>query len=141
MSDRGSITAFYTILVEGDDMTEPVADETRSILDGHIILSRKLAASGHYPAIDVLQSASRVMTNIISPEHQTHMLALRGLLAAYQDAEFLIKIGEYKKGSDDITDRAVDLIDDINDFLKQKPDEISAFQETLADLKALAEQS
>ncbi len=138
MSHRGSITAFYTVLVEGDDMTEPVADETRSILDGHIILSRSLAAAGHYPAIDVLQSASRVMANIITPDHQQAMLTLRKYLSAYKDVEFLIKIGEYKKGNDAVTDKAVELIDDINDFLRQAPGELSTFDQTISAMRELA---
>ena len=138
MNPLGSITAFYTVLVEGDDMTEPIADETRSILDGHIILSRRLAASGHYPAIDVLQSASRVMTNIITPEHQQDVLTLRKYLAAYQDVEFLLKIGEYKKGNDATTDKAVELIEEINDFLKQTSSELSAFDQTLSAMQGLA---
>ncbi len=138
MSRRGSITAFYTVLVEGDDMTEPIADETRSILDGHIILSRALAASGHYPAIDVLQSASRVMTNIITPDHQQTMLTLRKYLAAYSDVEFLIKIGEYKKGNDPLTDKAVELADEINLFLKQNQNELSTFDQTLSAMQDLA---
>lgn len=97
-SSKGSITALYTVLVEGDDMTEPVADETRSILDGHIILSRKLAAANHYPAIDVLRSASRVMNQIVSKEHKTWAGDLRRLLAKYEEVELLLQIGEYQKG-------------------------------------------
>ena len=138
MSRRGSITAFYTVLVEGDDMTEPVADETRSILDGHIILSRRLAAGGHYPAIDVLQSASRVMPNVITPEHHRAMITLRKYLAAYKDAEFFIKIGEYKKGHDALTDKAVELIGEINGFLQQAPDELSSFDQTIDQMHELA---
>ncbi|EKN3539059.1 SctN family type III secretion system ATPase YscN, partial [Yersinia enterocolitica] len=99
-SSKGSITALYTVLVEGDDMTEPVADETRSILDGHIILSRKLAAANHYPAIDVLRSASRVMNQIVSKEHKTWAGDLRRLLAKYEEVELLLQIGEYQKGQD-----------------------------------------
>ena len=90
------------MLVEGDDMTEPVADETRSILDGHIILSRKLASANHYPAIDVLASASRVMNALITPEHKAAAGKVRELMAKYQDIELLLKVGEYKKGADRI---------------------------------------
>ena len=107
MGKTGSITAFYTVLVEGDDMTEPVADETRSILDGHIILSRDLASAGHYPAVDVLRSASRVMTNITTPEHQAAARRWRELMAAYENAELLIRVGEYSEGSDATTDTAI----------------------------------
>jgi len=107
MNDKGSITALYTVLVEGDDMTEPIADETRSILDGHIILSRALAASNHYPAIDVLASASRVMNAVISKEHQAAARRLRELMAKYEEVELLVRIGEYKQGSDKLADEAV----------------------------------
>ncbi len=138
MSATGSITAFYTVLTEGDDMTEPVADETRSILDGHVILSRALAQSGHYPAIDILQSASRVMPNIVSADHLRAATEARRLLAAWQESEFLIKIGEYQKGSDPLTDRAIDRRDAINKFLRQPTRESSGFGETLAALQALA---
>ena len=96
-SDKGSITALYTVLVEGDDMTEPVADEVRSILDGHIILSRKLGARNHYPAIDILASTSRIMSHLITPEHQVAAGRLRELLAKYNEVELLVKIGEYEK--------------------------------------------
>ena len=107
MYDKGSITALYTVLVEGDDMTEPVADETRSILDGHIVLSRKLGAANHYPAVDVLASASRVMNAVITPQHKKAAGRVRELMAKYAEIELLIKIGEYKPGSDPLTDEAV----------------------------------
>src|SRR5512147_2559185 len=94
--------SLYTVLVEGDDMTEPVADETRSILDGHIVLSRKLGAANHYPAIDVLASASRVMNAIVQPQHKQDAGTIRELMAKYQDIELLLKVGEYKRGSDKI---------------------------------------
>ena len=93
MNDKGSITALYTVLVEGDDMTEPVADETRSILDGHIILSRKLGIANHYPAIDILASVSRVMNTIVSQKHKQTAGRVRELMAKYQEVELLIKIG------------------------------------------------
>lgn len=133
-SERGSITALYTVLVEGDDMTEPVADETRSILDGHIILSRKLAAANHYPAIDVLESVSRVMTSIVSEEHKKAAARMRELMAKYQDVELLLRIGEYKKGGDPDTDEAIDKIGAINRFLKQGLHEKCSFQETVKQL-------
>lgn len=137
-SDKGSITALYTVLVEGDDMTEPVADETRSILDGHIILSRKLAAANHYPAIDVLASTSRVMNAITPREHKTAAGRLRELLAKYEEVELLVKIGEYKKGSDTVADEALAKIGAIRDFLRQGLDEKMPFAETVTRLQALA---
>jgi len=118
-SDRGSITAFYTVLVEGDDMTEPIADETRSILDGHIILSRALAAAGHYPAIDISQSVSRVMSAIVTPQHAEAARRLREVLATYEAQKDLILIGAYKKGSDPRTDYALSKLDAVNAFLRQ----------------------
>lgn len=137
-SDKGSITALYTVLVEGDDMTEPIADETRSILDGHIILSRKLAAANHYPAIDVQQSVSRVMNAIVSKEHKKKAQALRKILAKYAEVELLVQIGEYKKGADAEADEALNKIQAVNNFLKQGLDEKSTFEETLQALdKAL----
>ena len=136
-SDKGSITAFYTVLVAGDDMNEPVADETRSILDGHIILSAELARQYHYPAIDVLSSASRVLTSIAAKEHIQYIGKLKEVLATYKKNELLIKIGEYKRGSDKNVDFAIDHIDKVNRFLKQGVDEKSSWQETLQQLKAL----
>lgn len=136
-SDKGSITALYTVLVEGDDMTEPVADETRSILDGHIVLSRKLGAANHYPAIDILASVSRLMTAIAAPEHQRAASRLRNLMAKYQEVELLVRIGEYKPGSDALTDEAIKKVEAINGFLKQGLREKSAFADTLQALQAL----
>ncbi len=136
-SDKGSITGLYTVLVEGDDMTEPIADETRSILDGHIILSRKLAAQNHYPAIDVLASVSRVMNNIVPKEHVQCAGRLRQLLAKYDEVEILLKLGEYKPGGDKVTDEAVTKIDAIRQFLKQSTHEKSTFEQTMIDLKRL----
>mgnify|MGYP001346261327 FL=1 len=138
MSHKGSITALYTVLVEGDDMTEPVADETRSILDGHIVLSRRLGAANHYPAVDVLASASRVMNAVITNEHKAAAGRVRELMAKYAEIELLIKIGEYKPGSDKVTDEAVKKIDRINQFLKQPTHELVAFDETLKLLQGLA---
>nr|BFD44960.1 SctN family type III secretion system ATPase PscN [Pseudomonas sp. FFPRI_1] len=136
-SDKGSITALYTVLVEGDDMTEPVADETRSILDGHIILSRKLAASNHYPAIDVLRSVSRVMNQIVSPEHRNGANQLREWLARYEEVELLIKIGEYQKGQDPVADRAIEKMDDIRAWLRQGTHEPSDLPHCLEQLASL----
>ena len=134
-SAKGSITALYTVLVEGDDMTEPVADETRSILDGHIILSRKLAQKNHYPAIDVLQSVSRCQNAIIDAEHKKNAAKLRTLLAKYAEVELLLKIGEYRKGADRDTDEAIEKNDAVNSFLKQGLTERPTYGETLAMLE------
>lgn len=135
MGHKGSITALYTVLVEGDDMTEPIADETRSILDGHIILSRKLASANHYPAIDVLASVSRVMNMVASPEHKKSAGRLRELMAKYQEVELLVKIGEYKRGADAMADEAIDRIERIRAFLRQRTDEHVSFEETLDQMK------
>jgi type III secretion protein N (ATPase) len=136
-SEKGSITAFYTILVAGDDMNEPVADEVRSILDGHIILSAELARQYHYPAIDILSSASRVMTSIVPKEHLQLVGKLKEVLANYKKNELLIKIGEYKRGADKMGDFAIDNIDKVNKFLKQAVEEKCSYQETLQLLKTL----
>ncbi len=136
-SSKGSITAFYTILVAGDDMNEPVADEVRSILDGHIILSSELARQYHYPAIDILASVSRILPNITSEEHRKLIGQVREVLANYKKNELLIRIGEYKPGSDKQADFAIKYIDKVNRFLKQKVDEKCTFEETLEQLQAL----
>ncbi len=137
-SANGSITALYTVLVEGDDMTEPVADETRSILDGHIILSRKLGAANHYPAIDALASVSRLFTAITSPDHMRAAGKIRNLMSKYQEVELLVRIGEYKKGSDAGADEAISKIDAINNFLKQGLREQSSYEQTLQAMMQLA---
>lgn len=137
MSDRGSITAFYTVLVEGDDMNEPVADEVRSILDGHIILSRDLASRNHYPAISVSQSVSRVMSSIAESEHKKAAAKLREVLATYEKEKDLIMIGAYQKGSDQRVDYAIQKIDAVNNFLKQSTEEKVGFEETVKQLKEL----
>ena len=134
-SDKGFITALYTVLVEGDDMTEPVADETRSILDGHIILSRKLAAANHYPAIDVLASASRVMNAIVDQQHKNAASRMRELMAKFEEVELLVKIGEYKQGSDRLADEALAKIDAIRAFLRQRTDDRTGFDETVQMLR------
>jgi ATP synthase in type III secretion protein N len=136
-SDKGSITAFYTILVAGDDMNEPVADEVRSILDGHIILSSDLARQFHYPAISVLDSASRVMPSIVPKEHMQLVGKIREVLANYKKNELLIKIGEYKRGADKAGDFAIDHIDKVLKFLKQGVEEKCSYQETMQLLRAL----
>ena len=118
----GSITGLYTVLVEGDDMNEPVADAVRGILDGHIVLSRRLAGRGHYPAIDVLQSISRVMSDIVDPEVSKMANEIREMIASYQDTEDLITIGAYKPGQNPKVDRAVQRIERVQEFLKQGTD-------------------
>lgn len=138
-SERGTITGVYTILVEGDDMNEPVADTVRSILDGHVVLARKLAAANHYPAIDVLSSVSRLMGDVTSPEHRRASSALRETLSVYQEAEDLINIGAYVPGSNQAIDRARALIQPIREFLRQDAHEKAEYQETLKRLMAVVE--
>ncbi|HSE41243.1 MAG TPA: flagellar protein export ATPase FliI [Acidobacteriota bacterium] len=138
-SSKGSITAFYTVLVAGDDMNEPVADEVRSILDGHIILSRNLAASGHYPAIDVSQSVSRVMESIAEEKHKKAARKLREILATYEKQRDLILIGAYQKGSDPRVDYAIAKIDEVNNFLQQGLYEKMTFQQCVEGLCKLFE--
>ena len=122
-SSKGSITGIYSVLVEGDDMNDPVADQVRSILDGHIVLSRDLAEKQHYPAIDILSSLSRVMPEIISTEHTEEVTKFKELIKSYNEAEDLINIGAYKKGSNSTIDRAVSLRSKMNEFLCQKTNE------------------
>ncbi|MFC1606772.1 FliI/YscN family ATPase [Candidatus Latescibacterota bacterium] len=135
-SEKGSITGIYTVLVEGDDTNEPVSDTVRSILDGHIVLSRKLANRGHYPAIEVLQSISRVQKDVVDDSHVQLMRQLTDLCAVYQDAEDLINIGAYPKGSNPKIDLAIDRIGAINSFLQQNIEEHTTPEEMLAGLKA-----
>ncbi len=136
-SEKGSITAFYTVLVAGDDMNEPVADEVKSILDGHIVLSNVLAQAYHYPAIDVLASISRLVTEVATPDQLKMISKAREVLANYRKNEMLIRIGEYKRGSDRDADYAIDHIDKLNRFLKQTIEDKSTLQETIQQLKAL----
>ena len=130
-SEKGTITGFYTILVDGDDMDEPVADNVRGTLDGHIVLSRKLAQSYHYPAIDVLQSLSRLGNKITGNEEQTAMGRIRTLLASYTEAEDLINVGAYSDGSNKDIDEAIQKIDLIRNFLRQRIDENAEILKTL----------
>jgi flagellum-specific ATP synthase len=123
----GSITAFYTVLMEGDDQQDPVADTVRSLLDGHVILDRNLAMRNHYPPISVLESLSRLMPNITSEAHMQKAKALRLLLASYVRSEDLIRIGAYQKGADPTLDRAVEILPQLNSFLHQRPEQIVAF--------------
>jgi len=133
-STIGTITAFYTILVEGDDFNEPIADHARSILDGHIVLSRAMAARNHYPAIDVPHSVSRLMTNLVSDEHKEAAGKLREVLARYAEAEDLINIGAYVKGSNPKIDYAITKIDQVNGFLKQGTFDQVGYEETVDKL-------
>lgn len=136
-SNVGTITALYTVLVEGDDMNEPIADAARGILDGHIVLTRKLAQQGHYPAIDVLQSISRIMDDIISHEHRHSAAELKELLAAYADAEDLIAVGAYTAGTNPLLDRALALRPALLNFLRQQKNEYTPFEQTIATLQQL----
>ncbi|MEG0293534.1 flagellar protein export ATPase FliI [Enterococcus sp.] len=137
MSNKGSITAFYTVLVEGDDMNEPIADAVRGILDGHIILSRKIAAQNHYPAIDIQNSLSRLMKAIVSPEQHKYAGELKENLAIYQESKDLIDIGAYKSGSNAVIDYAISLHHPINYFLRQNVDDFSTFDVTTMALNQL----
>jgi len=128
-SARGSITGFYSVLVEGDDHNEPIADCVRGLLDGHTWLSRRLAGRGHYPAIDVLESISRVMTSVATQDQQRAAMAVRELLAAYRDHEDLISIGAYRTGSNPVVDLAIRARDGINAFLRQRVEERSTVEE------------
>jgi flagellum-specific ATP synthase len=139
--NEGSITGLYTVLVEGDDMDDPIGDAVRSIVDGHIVLSRALAQRGHFPAIDILQSASRVMRACVSGDHAQLAQKLREVLAVYKDAEDLINIGAYKAGSNPKIDRAIKLIDPLNDFLKQQVDDPTDFKSTVRSLQMILSQA
>jgi len=134
MSDKGSITAFYTVLVEGDDMNEPIADAVRGILDGHIILSRDIAAKNHFPAIDIQSSVSRIMRSIVSAEHAKKAGELKENLAVYSESEDLINVGAYVMGSNPTVDKAIDLNVPINNFLKQNVDESFSYDQTVENL-------
>jgi len=134
----GTITGLYTVLVDGDDFNEPISDTVRSILDGHVMLSRSLAHKNHYPAVDVLESISRVATNIIGPEHKQAAGIVRNWLASYRKNEDLINIGAYVKGSDPSTDEAIMFMDKINGFLKQSVNEKADYNTTIEGICALA---
>jgi flagellum-specific ATP synthase len=136
-ADAGSITGLYTVLVEGDDMNEPIADAVRGILDGHIVLSRELAHLNHYPAIDVLASISRLMSELASQEHREAAGSLRGILATYRDNQDLINIGAYAPGSNPRIDTAIRMIGAVNQFLCQPTDEKIAYNQTIERLIAM----
>lgn len=135
--NEGSITGLYTVLVEGDDMDDPIADSVRSIVDGHIVLSRKIAQKGHFPAIDILQSASRVMRSVTTNDHVRAAQKLRENLAIYKDAEDLINIGAYKAGANPKIDKAIKLQDGLNEFLKQRVEETGEFNQGLRQLYSI----
>jgi FliI/YscN family ATPase len=139
-SRAGSITAFYSVLVEGDDDTEPVADTMRSLLDGHVWLSRKLAGRGHYPAIDVLASISRLMNDITTDEHRDAALTLRRLMAAHAEHEDLLSIGAYRRGSNRTVDAAVEMREAIDGLLRQPVDRAMPFDELVEQAVNLANQ-
>jgi len=126
----GTITALYTVLVDSDDMNEPIADAVRGILDGHIVLDRKLAHKGHYPAIDILSSISRLMNDIVSKEQIKAAEMFKKYLATYREAEDLINIGAYQKGSNQLIDKALEYMPMIDEFTKQETDEISNLEES-----------
>ncbi len=136
-SDKGSITGLYTVLVDGDDFNEPITDTARSILDGHIMLNRKLAHKNHYPAIDVLQSISRCMSSIATREHKAVAGKLKNVLATYQEAEDLINIGAYKAGSNPDIDYAISKIGQVNEFLLQDVDTKTGFEETVVAMSGI----
>ena len=140
-SDKGSITALYTVLVEGDDHTEPVSDTARSILDGHLLLTRKIAARHHYPALDVLGSISRVMPDVVESEHYQDAAQIKEWLAAYAEAEDLISVGAYVKGTRPAVDTALERLPAINEFLRQRLDETSSLAETRRRLHQLTAQA
>jgi len=134
-SNKGSITGLYTVLVDGDDLNEPITDAVRGILDGHIVLSRKLANQNHYPAIDVLASVSRVMSSIVSKEHLSMAKEIKNAMAVYKESEDLINIGAYKRGTNRNIDKAIDIKEDIDNMLKQETMASYSFEETISIMK------
>jgi flagellum-specific ATP synthase len=137
----GSITGFFTVLVEGDDFNEPIADASRAILDGHIVLSRQLGAMGHYPAIDILNSVSRLAGRVTTPEQRDAASKIREALAAYQQSEDLINLGAYAAGSNASLDTAIRLRPKLLEFLRQTPEEATPAADTLARMLELAGQA
>jgi ATP synthase in type III secretion protein N len=133
----GSVTAFYTVLEETDDGSDPISEEVRSLLDGHIVLSRKLAGKGHFPAIDVLQSASRLFDRVVQPQQVQNARRLRELLSKFDEVEILIRIGEFRRGVDALADQAVDRRPAIDEFLKQERTLAADYAQILARLSAV----
>lgn len=136
--NEGSVTGLYTVLVEGDDMNDPIADAVRSIIDGHIVLDRRLASKNHFPAVDILNSASRLMKEVVSEEHFNVAGKIRDLVASYNEAEDLINIGAYVKGSNKRIDESIQKIDKINEFLKQKMNQNVSFGDAYKGVKDIA---
>jgi type III secretion protein N (ATPase) len=132
--DRGSITGFYSVLLEDEDTADPIGEEVRSILDGHIVLSRKFAQQFRYPAIDVLDSLSRVFNRVTQPAHQMAASVIRQLMARHAEIEFMVQVGEYKKGTDPVSDAAIERQPLIRALLGQKPEESVSFEQTLASM-------
>ncbi|SHD77012.1 flagellar protein export ATPase FliI [Schnuerera ultunensis] len=139
-SSKGTITGLYTVLVDGDDLNEPITDAVRGILDGHIILSRKLANQNHYPAIDILASVSRVMPNIVGQDHLDKANSIKNIMASYKESEDLINIGAYKRGSNKKIDKAIELKDYIDELLIQETLEVYPFEETVAMMEKIDRQ-
>jgi len=137
LTRQGAVTAFFTVLAEDEEMTDPIAEEARSLLDGHIQLSGKLGGAGHYPAIDVLKSKSRVMTRVTSEQHRGDAARVRGWMSRYQEVELLLQIGEYQRGSDPESDLAIDRHKSIERFLRQRHDEYCDWDSTISSLHAL----
>jgi len=138
-TENGSITGFYAVLVDGDDMNEPIADAVRSILDGHVVLSRKLANKGQYPAVDPLQSVSRVMPDIVTSDHYQRSMIFNEILATYKEAEDLINIGAYVKGSNPQIDHSLSKINLLRSFLKQDMNEKTLYDFTVSRLSEIIE--
>jgi flagellum-specific ATP synthase len=138
-ANTGSITGILTVLVENDDLTDPVADSARSLLDGHIVLSRKLADRGHYPAVDILQSVSRLMPMVTTDKHKSSAQKVKEIYAVYADAEDLINIGAFSPGSNRRIDGAITLIDKINNFLIQPVRQKTDFEETVSQLTVITQ--
>ncbi|MEG2053858.1 MAG: flagellum-specific ATP synthase FliI, partial [Oscillospiraceae bacterium] len=135
--EKGSITGIYTVLVEGDDANEPISDTVRGIIDGHILLSRAVAAKNHYPAIDVLGSISRLMSDIADPTHKAAAARMRNLMALYADNQDLISIGAYRSGNNALLDEAIEKMPQIDEFLCQVVDEKQTLPETIAKLEGI----
>lgn len=136
--NRGTMTAFYTVLVEDEESNDPIAEEVRSLLDGHIVLTRKLAQENHYPAIDILKSTSRLINQITNSKHRSYISKLRSLLTKYYEIEFLVQVGEYEEGSDDLADEAIKKINYILDFLKQDCDTHYELDKVITELSNIA---
>jgi flagellum-specific ATP synthase len=134
---HGSITGFYSVLMEADDQQDTLVDAVRSFLDGHIVLDRKLAIQNHYPAISILDSISRLMSSVAKPEHIKKAGAIRKMLAAYARSEDLIRVGAYQRGSDEALDRAIAALPQIQGFLQQTPKQIAQFEQSVAAMLSL----